>query len=238
MQIGDGSHCISLPGGAEVCFTPPSIIPMTGLEQMLALLGQLNSALAPLQPIFNIIDAVVAVYNCIEAISTLDPTEILNCIPDLAEKIQKLLMLLPQFALPFTILDIIDTLISLLEGYHHQLSSMSDYIDRILAAELAAAEPGNISIGLFVSCANADVDAFFKSLNESTKPVNRLIGLVNFFLDLIGVPFCIPPLGAFEAPFLDEILALLQQLIDLLRLLRGLIQIPGLPPATNSKSCD
>ena len=81
ITVVDGTKCISFPGGAEICMTVPSAVPVTESEQLSALFGQLNSALAPLQPVFNIIEAILAIFKCICAIATLNPVRIIRCIP-------------------------------------------------------------------------------------------------------------------------------------------------------------
>jgi len=63
----------------------------------------IQPALTPLVPIFNIIDTVVAIFNCVKAIPDMigpppDPTVLAACLPDLAEKVNKLLALIPQLS--------------------------------------------------------------------------------------------------------------------------------------------
>lgn len=238
LSIGDGDHCVVMPGGTELCVNFPSIIPPTLLELMQQMFAQLNSAMAPLQPIFNIIDAIVQVLECIKATSTLDPEEILACIPGLTEKVNKLLALVPQLSIPLMIRDVIKCVVIFLEGLQDQLRSIQEFLNRVLAAELAAAEPGNVGIGLSVDCAKGQIDAQLDYLNETAKPVNRLIGLINFFLDLIGLDdFCIPSIGSVAVDVIDPFLELLQVLIDFLNLLLSFITIPSIPQL-NTRECD
>ena len=72
---------ITLPGGVTM--------------EHINLMEVIQPALTPLVPLFNIIDTVVAVFNCIKAIpDTLgpppDPTAIAACIPELAAKVNAL----------------------------------------------------------------------------------------------------------------------------------------------------
>lgn len=73
---------ITLPGGITI--------------EHLNLVEVVQPALTPLVPVFEIVDAVVAVFNCVKAIPDIsgappDPTALIACLPDLAEKIAKLL---------------------------------------------------------------------------------------------------------------------------------------------------
>ena len=237
LKIGSGDHCIRMPGGTELCVNFPGIVPPTLAELMQQMFAQLNSAMAPLQPIFNIIDAVVQVFECIKAISTLDVEEILACIPGLTEKINKLLGLIPVLSLPLMIIDIIDCIILFLQGLQQQLQSMQEFLNRVLAAELASAEAGNVGVGVAIDCAKGSIDAQLEFMNENAKPVNRLIGIINFFLELIGVSNCIPAIGAVSVDVIEPFLNLLQILIDFLELLRSFISIPAIPQL-NSKECE
>ena len=82
---------ITLPGGVTI--------------EQINLAQAIQPALTPLVPFFDVIDAIVAVFNCVKAIpDTLgpppDPTALAVCIPELGEKVAKLLRLLPQLSLP------------------------------------------------------------------------------------------------------------------------------------------
>ena len=237
LQIGEGEHCITMPGGSQLCVNFPGISPPTIAELMQQMFAQLNTALTPLQPIFNIIDTVVAMFECVKAISTLDPTEIINCIPNLAEKVNKLLTLIPQVAIPKMIVDIIDCIILFLQGIQQQLASTQEFLNRVLQAELAVVQPGNVGIQLAIDCARDQVSAQLDYMNENAKPVNRLIGLINFFLQVIGLKDqCIPSIGNVSIDLIDPFLNLIETLIEFLQLLRGFIPIPTVPQI-NSVEC-
>ena len=93
-ELGD-PPVITLPGGVSI--------------QQFNLMEAIQPALTPLMPVFDIIDTVVAVFNCVKAIPDSlgpppDPTALAACIPELAEKVSKLLKLIPQLSLPYTII--------------------------------------------------------------------------------------------------------------------------------------
>jgi hypothetical protein len=96
----------------ELCIEIPEIpdpfaIPLPGgieLEDV-NLMTMIQPALTPLVPLFDIIDTIVAIFNCIKAIPDMlgpppDPTVLTACLPDLAKKLNKLLNMMPQVALP------------------------------------------------------------------------------------------------------------------------------------------
>ena len=190
LKVTSQELCITFPGGAEMCVQIPGVPDPTDVSKQL--LAQANAALAPLVPVFNIIDAIIALFNCVKAIPDSlgpppDPTALANCIPDLAEKVDKLLKLIPQLSIPVLIAGLIDVLLFYLEGLRGQLQAIIAAQVRIAAAATRAAELGNVQLRTVVDCAEASMDAYLQNLNESVKPLNRLVGVLNLFLQLVGL---------------------------------------------------
>ena len=120
---------LTLPGG-------PSI-------EHVNLLQVVQPALTPLMPIFNIIDAVVAAFECIKAIPQTigpppDPTALATAIPELAQKVSRLLGLVPQLSLPLTIVGLIDLLIDTLGKTRDQLEHLQQHLESVAAASARA----------------------------------------------------------------------------------------------------
>lgn len=221
--------CITFVGGAEICFQFPRI-PSDNGEAIKSLLAQVNAALAPLTPIFNIIDAVIAAFNCLQAIpdaiTNLDPTELIECVPDLVEKVTKLLALIPQLSLPLMLIAILDCIIMQLEAVKDQLLHIAQQYLLILQRGLEAAEPGNAALRTIVDCAQKDMDVYLEFVNEGFTPLNRLIGLVSALLGIIGIDL---ELGIDKVLDLSNVEAALRPLsfvIDVLTTIRNVIPIP------------
>jgi len=191
LKVTSQELCITFPGGAEMCVQIPGVPDPTDVSTQL--LAQANAALTPLVPVFNIIDAILALFKCVKAIPDSlgpppDPTKLAECIPDLAEKIDKLLKLIPQLSIPVLIAGLIDVILFYLEGLRGQLKAIIAAQVRIAAAATRAAELGNVQLRTVVDCATASMDAYLQNLNEGMKPLNRLVGLLNVFLQLAGLP--------------------------------------------------
>lgn len=232
VDVVPGEVCITFPGGTEVCATMPDLVPPSPDKLIRQLFAQANAALAPLQPVFNIIDAVVAIFDCVKAISTLDPVKIIECIPNLAEKVAALLKLIPQLSIPALVAGLIEVLVLYLRGIRNQLVRARELLVRLLDAETAATRPGNLALARVLPCALDDLDKLIAWQNESAKPINRLIGVINLFLEIIGLSrFKIPCLGTFLADLgvLDDQIELVDLLIQLLEIIRAAIPIPYPP---------
>ncbi len=182
---GPGALCITLPGGAQLCA-------QTGIEFgdtasiARSLLAQVNAALTPLVPIFNIIDVVKLVFDALGAVT--NPFELAKILVKLGEKIDALLQLLPQYSVPRMVIAIIDALVAALQGLRAELQAIVAQQARIAAAATLAAQPGNEQLQIVVDCATGNFDAQLVNLNTTLAPLNRLLGIVNLLLGLAGQP--------------------------------------------------
>lgn len=221
--------CIVFPGGAEICMQFPRI-PTDGGEAVRKLFEQINAALAPLTPMFNIIDAVLAVFQCVQAvpdaITNLDPTALIECVPDMVEKINRLLALIPQLTLPAMIVALIDLIIDALVALMAQLRHIAAEQARIIAAGIRAAEPGNVALRTILDCATGDLNVFLQYANEGMAPLNRLIGIIGAFCAIIGVDFGGAGLSEItDFAAIEASLAPIEQLVEVLQILRNSIPL-------------
>ncbi len=180
---------IRMPGGAELSVMTADVTP-SRIRVAKNLLTQANGALAPLTPVFNIIDAVLSLKDCVEAIpkaiTSLSPTPITDCIEDLVKKTAKLANLIPQLSTPIMIIDAINALISSLRGVIDQLEAILIQEIKIAAAALKANEPGNEALEPIIECGRDLVAVQKSGISDGLGPLNALIGVLNVFLELIG----------------------------------------------------
>lgn len=194
-------------------------------------LSQINTALAPLSPIFTIFDVVVAIVGCVKAIpDTLgpppDPTALINAIQKLLKVLSKLLGMLPQMSVPVMVKQILTIIATTMLAFQRELLSIVRALELVTAAATAAAKTGNEALNLVVSCAQGRVDIRMANLNTATAPINRLIGIVNLLMDLAQIPDdSRPPLfsgfGNSAADALVPLGKFAQVLLDIAALLPG-----------------
>ena len=207
---------LTLPGG-------PSI-------EHINLLQVVQPALTPLMPIFNIIDAVVAAFECIKAIPQTigpppDPTALATAIPELAQKVSRLLGLVPQLSLPLTIVGLIDLLVDTLGKTRDQLEHLQKHLESVSAASARAVElddPGLLDIAL---CAEANVAREAANIGKALGSLGQLIALMNVFLGMVGGPE-IPDLSDLSGKPIDEALAPLDALVTTLEQARAAVPSP------------
>lgn len=206
------NFCIAMPGGAEICA-------IVGLAEgdiaaaVRAFIQQINTALAPLAPIFNILDLAVAVVECVKAVPDCiaippQPQKLFDCIPGLLEALEKLLALLPPLTIPRMVKGILLAVVAMLNGLKIELQSFIRAETDILAAATLAAKPGNVKLLSAVDCARANFDAQLANMNAGMAPLNRLVGYVNLLLSLALIDQQVPTfdqLGDDAAAMLEAI---------------------------------
>ena len=224
-----GQICFTMPGGASVCVELDPKVPNVA-EQVRKGFAQVNQALTPLKPIFDVIDILVLIGACIEAIPKSlvppNPKPIIDCIVPLIKKLQDVIALLPPVAIPILAAQIIDALILYLEAYREEILRMVRKSESIERAASKASELGQIELIGLSECAKCNLEIELNNLNAGAEPMNRLIGLINALLGLAGLP-CIPSIvGVSELS--EEALEPVDKLIKVLLNIRDLIPIPGL----------
>ncbi len=242
LSVGPGEICVELPGGARYCASA-DVEFGDAAAMFRGLLGELNAAMTPLQPLFNIIDAIKKILDCMnavkDAVTQLNPEPIINCLPNLAQAVDKLLKLLPQYSVPLMIRSALDAIILGLGGLKAEISALILSAARVLAAELRGAELANPDLVLAADCARAEFDIEFANYNASIAPLSRLIGLMNVFLELAGLPCIKIPLDP-AAEISDAILDLIDIAIDALTVIRDAIPATPLnllPIPSSSEPC-
>ena len=182
--------------------------------------------MAPLVPIFDILEAMLAVKDFAEAVPGVisNPSALASATADLIEKITGLAALVPQFSVPFMVLDLIDLMISALNGAITQLDAYLIQEAKIAAAIVKANEEGNGSLLTVTACAEALQVKTLDGIQEGLGPLNTFLGLLNIFLGLLGLD-PVPDLADLPEDAQDAIDAL-RDVVKLLGDLRDTIPVP------------
>jgi hypothetical protein len=207
---------LTLPGGA--------------LIQHLDLADVLQPALTPLMPVFLIVDAIAALYTCTTAVVDAlgpppDPSKLASCIPELAEKVSKLLGLVPQLSLPLTVIGIIDLLIRVLGEVRGVLVHLAAELEAITGIVERASELDDANLLEVAGCVEASVQQEAANLGKQLASLGRLIGLTNLFLGMIGGPE-IPDFSDLSGKPIQDAVAPLDQLVATLQSARRMVPVP------------
>lgn len=225
---------ICFPGGFCLSYVWDAIgkIP-TGADMATDFFSQIGPAMAPLKPFFDMLDTVIQIFKCLQAIPdaimSLDPGKILDCFPALAKLIDQLLKLIPQLSIPKMIRSILNTLATLLRSIAGEFEYLDREIKRIARAIDRAAQLNDVKMNGFLVCAQNDLESSIMSTAEALKGIGRIILLVNIFIGLIGAE-PIPCFGSLisdnASKGLDVIIDLLNTLADILSAMASAIPDP------------
>jgi len=212
----DDPFQLTLPGGIEI--------------ERINLLEIIQPTLAPLMPLFNIVDTIVALFNCIKAIPDAlgpppDPTVLAACLPELAKKISELLKLLPQLSLPYLVRQIIDLVIDTLRKARDALVHLQLQMQQILRAIDRATDLDDAGLMAITVCAQANVAQEAANVGKMLASLGKLIGLLNLFLGMLGLPE-VPDLSKLAGCPLDAIIEPLDELIHVLETARKAVPLP------------
>lgn len=154
------------------------------------LMGQVNTALMPLQPFFDIIDALMFAKKIFEAVAS-NPFSIASALPDFLKIIDKLLGYIPAVSVPKLIGSFIDAVIAVAVSLKCELQAIANVQLKIDAAQAQAESLGGsvqASMNVVLACGRAQLGAQLNVLQKKMAPLNRLLGILNMLGSVVGLP--------------------------------------------------
>lgn len=210
---------IRMPGGTQLS-------PLAGLDSgdkmtsVRDLIAQINAALTPLMPVFNLIDAVIALKECVEAIPSLatNPKALYDALQKLISAVTGLATVVPAASVPIMVGDIIKLLVFMLIALKFELSAFIEQSLRVDRAAVKAAMAGNGALLSVVEKAQQNLTNTKANTKTSMQPIDRLITLVNTLLDIAQVPnnIRLPTIGDL-ADDAQQALTVIDDLIEVLQ---------------------
>lgn len=225
---------ICLPGGICLDFVWDKIGMIPGAADIpMNFLSQVGPAMAPLQPFFQLLDTVLAIFRCVkaipDAITSLDPTELLKCLPGLAKAVDQVLKLIPQLSIPKMVISIIKNLATLIRGVATDIAYLESQVQRIADMVDRASEWNNYRLNGFLVCAQDNAEKSLDSLVAAMQGLGAIVLAVNLFMGLFGGPEipCFGDLVSSGTSF-DVLSTLLENLAELLDTIANSIPDPDL----------
>ena len=145
--------------------------------------------------------------------------------PDLAEKVAKLLKLIPQLSLPLTIIGLIDLVIDTLRQARSLLLHLQQQMQQILGTIDRATNLEDAGLMAIAQCAQANVAQEAANVGKALASLGKLIGLINIFLGILGLPE-VPDLSDLAGRPLDDVIPPLDAIVELLENARAAVPVP------------
>lgn len=188
---GASALSVTLPGGLVVRGVAHQV-GATALTQALALIGAANAALAPLGPVFTLIDAMMSVKAFAESVPNVvtNAGAVFEAVSDLATKVGRLGSLIPQLSVPLMVVDIIDAVIALLGALAAELAAIEAQEARIAAARAAALllpAGARLELESIAGVATLSIEVQRADIATTSASAGPLLRIVNIFCALIGI---------------------------------------------------
>lgn len=204
-----------MPALTVVCINPPAYsrplsITIPGLGTIEALqdfvtsipspddivakfMNMVNLALAPLRKYLRVVQAIIAIKDCIEAIPkaiiTLSPQPLFDCFKSLIRAIAHLIQDIPPIPYIQTIVDVCRVSVELVDAVAATLTRLDNKLTALLDLRNYAAALGDVELVSFSNCGMKDITLGMLNLLDMLKilvPINNL--LLSVILRMIPTP--------------------------------------------------
>lgn len=207
---------LTLPGGVEIADVN--------------LMAMIQPALTPLVPFFNIIDTIVAIFNCVKAIPDSlgpppSPGPLIACLGEFGKKLAKLLRMLPMVSLPLLVVRLLDLVIATLRDVRRKLASLQKQMLAVTRMIDRAKKLEDAGLMAIAQCHEANVRQEAANVGKSLASVGRLLGIIELFMGLFGGPK-VPNLTSLQGRPLDQALEPIDALLKALQAARRAVPVP------------
>ncbi|MBK7537574.1 MAG: hypothetical protein IPI49_19820 [Myxococcales bacterium] len=184
------------------------------------LLKVIQPALAPILPLLQIVDAVLATFRCLQAVPAAlgpppDPSVLTTRLSELAKKADKLLRLMPQLSVPLTVAGVLDLLVAELGNAERQLQGLVRQTQRAAEAAEHARGLGDEGLLRVVACVRGNVAQEVENIGVGLSALSQLVALLNLLGGLVGAPR-VPDLSHAAGLSLSDMLGVVASVRDVL----------------------
>ena len=219
--------CLTIPAAPA----PQSLLLPGGISlESINLMEMVQPALTPLVPLFNIVDAIVAVFNAIQAIPDMigpppDPTVLGPALAELANRVAVLLGIIPPLSIPATVVGLLDLAIDTLRAVRTELLHLQSQAIQIAGVMDRAAALEDDGLLLIALCGQGHIEQEAANVGAGLASLGRVLGIVSLFMGMIGGPM-VPDLSSLAGVSLAGVIAPIDALVEALQAARAAVSIP------------
>lgn len=210
---------ITLPAGMELVSAPNPIgVVGTDFSAVQSIMAQLGPALAALQPILRIIDAVTSLFEVLKKAPEIpvDPAGFIESLEEATVKIAKLSTLVPQLSVPAMVITTIGACAKYLTAIIGQLSSIAaagaaaqEVMDQAVAA-------GDVQLQTEAQCSLDNVAKLTEHAGAAMGPVVGILTSITSMLSFLPAPVELPGIPDVTGMAAQEMVDALQPIVAVL----------------------
>jgi len=181
---------LSFPGVGELNFLKEQL---TGIPRMsdsvLKMLNNISPALSPIYTIIKILDVLIALFNCINAIPKslpFNPEPIIDCIKKLVKAVAGIASLMPPIVYVRMIGDLAAAVGMILKDFFDIIAMIDlqiTYTKSVIAQAIANDDPVLLSIG---ECSKEDIAPSAAGMMQILEVLGKLLNLFMIILDIMA----------------------------------------------------
>lgn len=221
-----GPQTVTLPGGISIDTLNAVKVGTTPAQAI-------QPAITPLVPIFDVVGAVLSLFNIIKTIIESlgpppDPSKLAllpELLIDLTAKMARLAGLVPSLSLPLTIVSLIDLIIDTLNQAKTQVNTLQEKSAQVDEVRARATELGDAQLQEVADASQANINKEAENLSITLASTNSMMVVLNVFLGLIGGP-SVPDLSSLSGMPIGTLSTSLDSTVETLRTVRGAVPVP------------
>jgi len=210
---------ITLPAGMELVSLPnPVGLVGTDFSAVQSIMAQLGPALAGIQPVLLVIDAVTALFAVLERAPEIptDPVGFVEELQNASKKVAKLGTLVPQLSVPLMVITTISACAKYLTAVIGQLTDIVAAGTSAQTLMDAAVAAGDTLLQTEAQCALDNVEQITAHAAAALGPITGVLGSLTSLIGFLPAPVDLPAMPDASGMAAQEMIDALQPIVDVL----------------------
>jgi hypothetical protein len=210
---------VTFPGGLTIKSAPnPAQIVTTDFAAVQSIMAQLAPALAGLQPMLMMIDAMVSLFAVMQKAPEIpvDPSGFVEALQEAAEKIAKVSAIIPALSVPKLALDTIGACARYLQAILAQLEDVVEQSTSAAQLMAQAQADGDTQLQAEAQCAVTNAERMQAHAVAALGPLGSVLDSVTALMGFLPSPKEMPGLPSTDGLGAQELIDALQPVVDVL----------------------
>jgi hypothetical protein len=210
---------ITLPAGMSLTSLPSPVgLVATDFSAVQSIMTQLGPALAGLQPVFLVIDAVTAIFTVLERAPEIpfDPAGFVEALDEARKKLAKLGTLVPQLSVPLMVVTTISACAKYLTAVIGQLTDIVAAGNTAQALMDQAVAAADTQLQTEAQCALDNVSKITEHAAAALGPITGVLSSLTSLIGFLPAPVELPAMPDASGMAAQEMIDALQPIVAIL----------------------